>query len=226
MQNVIDCLKERGFIEALTSEELREAANKPLKIYWGVDPTSDSLHLGSLVGIVGLTWFQKFGHTPIVVVGGATGRIGDPSGKSAERPLLDESILVHNVKSLRMFFQKFKMSVLDNNDWYSKFTVVDFLRDVGKHFRVGPMLGKEMVRTRLESEEGLSFTEFSYQILQGYDFHYLNVHQGVRVQMGGSDQWGNITAGTELNRRLGGGADFWSYASSHYAQRWEKIWKK
>lgn len=211
MKNVIDTLVARGFIDQMTHQELRDKVNYPVKVYVGFDPTSDSLHLGSLVGIMGLAWFQRFGHTPFAILGGATGLIGDPSGKSAERPLLDQSVLNHNVKALNAFFQKIlhfpsgpKPVILNNYDWLGPFHLIDFLRDVGKHFRIGPMLAKEMVRTRLQSEEGLSFTEFSYQILQGYDFYHLCQKHGVTVQMGGSDQWGNITAGTELNRKLGG----------------------
>lgn len=211
MKNVVDCLQERGLLEAMTSPELREAAQKPLKVYVGFDPTADSLHLGNLLGIVALAWFQKFGHTPYAILGGATGRIGDPSGKSSERAFLDDQVLEKNVQALQQFFKKIldfkegpKPVILNNNDWFSEFTLIDFLRDVGKHFRIGPMLAKESVRTRFQSEEGMSFTEFSYQILQGYDFHYLNQHHGVTVQMGGSDQWGNITAGTEFNRKVGG----------------------
>lgn len=211
MQNVIDALTERGFIDQMTSSDLREHASKPLKIYLGFDPTADSLHLGSLVGIVALAWFQKFGHTPYALIGGSTGRIGDPSGKSAERPLLSDKELAHNVASLTRFLQEIlsfphgpKPVVLNNDDWLGKFSLIDFLRDVGKHFRVGPMLAKESVRARLESEEGMSFTEFSYQLLQGYDFHHLNQRFGVTLQLGGSDQWGNITAGTEFNRKVKG----------------------
>lgn len=209
MGNVIDALKERGFIDQMTSEELRSAAEKPLKVYVGFDPTADSLHLGNLLGIVALTWFQKFGHTPYVLLGGATGRIGDPSGKSSERPLLDEKALAQHVKSLELFFHRLfshgqKPVVLNNEAWLGSFSLIDFLRDVGKHFRIGAMLGKESVRARLQSEEGMSFTEFSYQLLQAYDFYFLSQREGVSLQMGGSDQWGNITAGIELNRRLGG----------------------
>jgi tyrosyl-tRNA synthetase len=211
MHNVIDALVERGFVDQMTHQELRERANKPMKAYVGFDPTADSLHLGNLVGIMGLAWFQKFGHTPFVVLGGATGLIGDPSGKSAERNLLDAKTLAHNVQRLESFFKKIlqfsagpRPVILNNNDWLGKFSLVDFLRDVGKHFRLGPMMAKEMVRTRLESEEGMSFTEFTYQLLQGYDFYYLNREHSVCLQMGGSDQWGNITAGTEFNRKLGG----------------------
>ncbi len=211
MKNVIECLTARGFIDAVTSPELEKQALKPLKVYVGFDPTADSLHLGNLVGIMGLAWMQKFGHTPYVILGGATGLIGDPSGKSTERPLLSPELLEHNVRCLRAFFEKIlspqngpRPVILNNYDWLSKFSFIEFLRDVGKQFRLGPMLAKEMVRTRLESEEGISFTEFSYQILQGYDFHYLSKTHGVSVQMGGSDQWGNITAGIELNRKLSG----------------------
>jgi len=206
MKNVIQCLQERGFIDAVTSPELEKLAAKPLKVYVGFDPTAESLHLGNLVGIMGLAWMQKFGHTPYVILGGATGLIGDPSGKSTERPLLSPEVLEHNVRCLHTFFDKIlsRPIVLNNYDWLSKFSFIEFLRDVGKQFRMGPMLAKEMVRTRLESEEGLSFTEFSYQVLQGYDFHHLWKTHGVTVQMGGSDQWGNITAGIELNRKLGG----------------------
>lgn len=215
MQNVIDCLQERGFIDSMTSEELRNAASHPLKIYCGFDPTADSLHLGNLVPVMGLAWFQKFGHTPYALVGGATGRIGDPSGKSNERQLLDDATLDHNVRCLKKTFEKllsFKEGprpvIIDNNDWLGSFSLLSFLRDVGKHFRVGSMMAKESVRARLQSEEGMSFTEFSYQILQAYDFHFLNKKYGITVQLGATDQWGNITAGTEFHRRLGGSQIF------------------
>jgi tyrosyl-tRNA synthetase len=211
MKNVIDALAERGFIDQMTHAELRERVNRPICAYIGFDPTADSLHLGNLVGIMGLAWMQKFGHTPYAILGGATGLIGDPSGKSQERNLLDAKTLAHNVGCLEQFFHKVlrfpkgpKPVILNNNDWLGQFTFIDFLRDVGKHFRIGPMIAKEMVRTRLQSEEGMSFTEFCYQILQGYDFCHLSREHGVTLQMGGSDQWGNITAGIELNRKLGG----------------------
>jgi tyrosyl-tRNA synthetase len=211
MSNVIECLKERGLIEATTSDELIERVEKPIKIYCGFDPSADSLHVGNLVGIIVLRWFQKFGHTPFVILGGATGRIGDPSGKSIERPLLDEQTIHHNINRIRKHFEgifdysndAIRPIILNNDQWFSRFTFVDFLRDVGKHFRVGTMLAKESVRTRLQSEEGISFTEFSYQLLQAYDFYYLYVHHNVEMQIGGSDQWGNITAGTDLVRKLG-----------------------
>lgn len=212
MSNVIECLKERGLIDALTSEDLIKRADNPLKVYVGFDPTADSLHIGSLVGIVFLKWFQKFGHTPVVILGGATGRIGDPSGKSVERPLLDQAAIIQNVARIRRHFETVldffhptaKPIVLNNDQWFSQFNLIEFLRDVGKHFRVGTMLAKESVRSRLESEEGISFTEFSYQLLQAYDFYHLRNKQGVEVQAGGSDQWGNITAGIDLVRKLSG----------------------
>ncbi len=205
--NVIDCLQERGFIEAMTSEEIREKASKPMKVYIGFDPTADSLHLGNLVGIVLLGWFQRFGHTPVVVLGGATGRIGDPSGKSLERPLLDDETIRANIKAIgRQFEQVLRKEPLmfNNAEWFAGYLFIDFLRDVGKHFRVSAMLAKESVRSRLDSEEGMSYTEFSYQLLQGYDSYYLFNHHDVTMQMGGSDQWGNITAGIELTRKLTG----------------------
>lgn len=208
-KHVIDCLEERGFIDQMTSEGLREHLMEPRKVYVGFDPTADSLHLGNLIPIMGLAWFQKFGHTPVAIVGGGTGRIGDPSGKSLERPLLSDEVLEHNIRQMDKFFHSIFPSVsprpivLNNNEWLSRFALIDFLRDVGKVFRVGPMLAKESVRARFQSEEGLSFTEFSYQILQAYDFAYLHREYGITIQMGASDQWGNITAGTEYNRKLG-----------------------
>jgi tyrosyl-tRNA synthetase len=211
MRNVIEVLEERGFIDAVTSPDLKQKVACPLSVYVGFDPTADSLHLGNLVGIVALAWFHQFGHKPYVILGGATGRIGDPSGKSAERNLLSDEALAHNIASIARFFevlfarqQGLRPVILNNQDWLGRFSFIDFLRDVGKHFRVGPMIAKESVRARLQSEEGISFTEFSYQILQAYDFYHLSMHHGVTVQMGGSDQWGNITAGIDFNRKLGG----------------------
>lgn len=208
-KDVISHLEKRGFIDQMTSQELKERANKPLKAYVGFDPTADSLHLGNLVAIIALCWFQKFGHTPVAIIGGATGRIGDPSGKSVERPFLEEEIIEGNIKSITKFLKKILKSgeskeepiVLNNNDWYKNFTFIDFLRDVGKYFRVSSMLSRESVKLRLESEEGISFTEFSYQILQGYDFYHLFMNHGVEVQMGGSDQWGNIISGIEFVKK-------------------------
>lgn len=213
MPNIIDVLKERGFIEALTSEELRTLAEKPLKVYCGFDPTSDSLHIGNMVAIMGLAWFQRCGHTPVIIVGGATGMIGDPSGKTSERQLLDPPTIQHNLQGIRKNIEtvlaanKSEISpiILNNYEWFKNFSFIDFLRDVGKYFRLGPMLAKESVRTRLSaSEEGMSFTEFCYQVLQGYDFLHLYQNLGVAVQLGGSDQWGNIIAGTELIKKVTG----------------------
>lgn len=214
MENVIDVLKERGFIDAETSPELRQMAEKPLRVYCGFDPSADSLHLGNLVGIMGLAWFQRYGHTPVAIVGGATGMIGDPSGKSAERQLLTPDIIEQNLKGIRKNLEAIlhlgptPPVLLNNLDWFKHFSFIDFLRDVGKFFRVGPMLAKESVKNRLDSEEGMSFTEFSYQLLQGYDFLHLYEKHGVTVQIGGSDQWGNITAGVELVRKVLGESVF------------------
>ncbi len=216
MSDLITCLSQRGLVEATTHKELQEIAEKPLKIYLGFDPTADSLHLGHLVGIVILSWCQKFGHTPYIILGGATACIGDPSGKSVERPLLEEEQIKNNIESIRRHFThmldfsgKLPVPVLLNNaDWFSGFNLIEFLRTVGKHVRVGIMLGKESVRARLESEEGISFTEFSYQLLQAYDFYYLSEKHGVVMELGGSDQWGNIVAGIDLIRKLSGKAAF------------------
>lgn len=210
MNNVIECLQERGLVEAVTSQELKSVTNRPIKAYIGFDPTADSLHLGSLVGIIILRWLQKFGHTPVVILGGATGRIGDPSGKSMERPLLDLETIASNVRRIQLHFEQIldfshptaKPIVLNNDDWFAKISFIDFLRDVGKHFRVGSMLAKESVKARLASEEGISFTEFCYMLMQAYDFYHLYETYGVTLEMGGSDQWGNITAGVDLVRKL------------------------
>lgn len=212
MANVIDVLKERGFIEALTSDDIRELTQQPARIYCGFDPTADSLHLGNLVAIMGLAWFQRFGHTPVAIVGGATGMIGDPSGKSSERQLLNEDILENNLKGIKKNLEAIlnfndptvHPLILNNFDWYKDFTFIRFLREVGALFRIGSMLAKESVKLRLQSEEGMSFTEFSYQILQGYDFLHLFQHHGVSIQLGGSDQWGNIISGTDLIRKIHG----------------------
>jgi len=209
-ENIVEVLQARGFIDAITSEDLKTLAQKPIKCYIGFDPTADSLHLGNLVGIVALTWFQRFGHTPYILVGGATGKIGDPSGKSTERPLMTSAVLERNVLCIKHQLERFldfshpsaKPVMVNNDTWFSKMSFTDFLRDVGKHFRIGSMLGKESVRARIQSEEGMSYTEFSYQLLQAYDFYYLNHHHDVTLQMGGSDQWGNITAGIEFTRKV------------------------
>src|SRR3990167_7306782 len=179
--NIIDLLTARGFVDQMTSPELRALTENPIGVYLGLDPTADSFHLGNLMGLMALAWFQKCGHKVYALVGGATGRIGDPSGKSVERPLLSEEELAHNVASLTAFLKKLLSFpegvppvVVNNHDWLGKIGLIDFLREAGKHFRVGSMIAKESVRARLQSEEGISFTEFSYQVLQGYDFCFLS----------------------------------------------------
>lgn len=209
MENIIEILQERGFIDAMTSENLSQVTQKPIKVYCGFDPTADSLHLGNLVAIMGLAWFQRFGHTPVAILGGATGMIGDPSGKTTERQLLDEATIQRNVEGIRKNLETVldsnhptaKPIILNNLDWFKEISMIQFLRDIGKRFRLGPMLSKDSVKTRLSSEEGMSFTEFSYQILQGYDFLHLFKTHGITVELGGSDQWGNITAGIDLIRK-------------------------
>ena len=176
--------------------------------YIGFDPTADSLHIGNMVPIMLLTLFQKAGHKPVVLVGGATGRVGDPSGKSAERQLLDTEAIQHNLDGQKAQLMRFldfengdnKAVVVNNYDWFKEWSFLDFIRDVGKHITVSYMLSKDSVKNRLESG-GLSFTEFTYQLVQGYDFLHLYREMGVKLQMGGSDQWGNITTGTELIRK-------------------------
>lgn len=208
MENVIDVLRERGFIDAETSPDLRQITEKPIKVYCGFDPTADSLHLGNFVGIMGLAWFQRMGHTPVALVGGATGMIGDPSGRSAERQFLTTDDIATNLQGIKKDLEKILHQggvppvFVNNLDWYKKLSIVDFLRDIGKFFRVGPMLAKDSVKKRLESEDGMSFTEFSYQVLQGYDFLHLYKDNQVVLQIGGSDQWGNITAGVEVVRKV------------------------
>ncbi|MDN3505372.1 MAG: tyrosine--tRNA ligase [Rhabdochlamydiaceae bacterium] len=210
--NVIDVLKKRQFIDNITSEELQKACDKPIKFYHGIDPTAPCLHLGNLVGIIASSWFQRCGHTPYILIGGGTGRIGDPSGKSKERPLLDEKQIEANVGCIKKILERLldfnhptaAPVIVNNLDWLNSFTLIDFLRDVGKNFRMGPMLAKESVKQRLNSEEGISFTEFTYQVLQGYDFMHLHQNESVDLQIGGSDQWGNITAGCELTRKVMG----------------------
>ena len=213
--NIIEILEDRGMLDAISSPELRtlaENSSKPLKVYCGFDPSADSLHLGSMVPIMALAWFQRCGHQPFVLVGGATGMIGDPSGKSAERQLLDEVTLEKNQKGITSDLKKILVSndipnpayFLNNYDWFKSFSFIDFLRDIGKYFRVGVMIAKESVKARMQSEEGMSFTEFSYQTLQGYDFYHLFHNHGVTVEIGGSDQWGNITAGIDYVRKVTG----------------------
>jgi tyrosyl-tRNA synthetase len=183
--------------------------------YVGFDPTADSLHIGNLVPIMQLVHFQRAGHIPMALVGGATGMVGDPSGKSDERKLLDLATIEHNINCQKKQLEKFiefgeggnKAKMVNNYDWFKNWSFLDFIRDVGKHITVSYMMGKDSVRNRLEAG-GISFTEFSYQLVQGYDFMHLYKHEGCKLQMGGSDQWGNITTGTELIRRMAGGEGF------------------
>ncbi len=208
--NVVEVLEQRGFLDNITSADIYKHVASQAVTYCGFDPTSESLQIGNLQSIMGLAHFQRAGHVALAVVGGATGRIGDPSGKTAERPLLSEEELDHNVEGLRENLSRFldfdckkaPAKLLDNIDWLRNFSYIDFLRDVGKYFRLGAMLGKETVRTRMESSTGISYAEFSYQVLQSYDFLHLYDSEQCRVQIGGSDQWGNITAGVELIRRM------------------------
>jgi tyrosyl-tRNA synthetase len=204
MDNIIEVLQKRKFIDQISDENFKTIVNQPISCYVGFDPTADSLHIGNLVGIIALFWFKKFGHKPYVLIGQATGKIGDPSGKSTERPLLDDKIIPENIKSIESFLKKIlgnDVVIVNNNDWFKNISFTEFLRDVGKNFRIGSMLGKESVRLRMQSEEGMSFTEFSYLLLQAYDYYHLFRNHNVILQMGGSDQWGNITAGIELVRK-------------------------
>lgn len=185
--------------------------------YVGFDPTADSLHIGNLVPILLLVRLQKAGHKPIALVGGATGMVGDPSGKSEERNLLSEETLQKNIAGVKQQLERFldfsadkpnAAEMANNYDWFKNFNFLDFIRDVGKHITVNYMMAKDSVKKRLEGDAGLSFTEFTYQLIQGYDFYYLNKNKNCKLQMGGSDQWGNIVTGTELVRRKGGGEAF------------------
>ncbi|ARV12171.1 tyrosine--tRNA ligase [Gilvibacter sp. SZ-19] len=217
--NFVAELQWRGMIHDVmpeTEEHLNEAMRAA---YVGFDPTADSLHIGNLVPIMLLAHFQRAGHKPVALVGGATGMIGDPSGKSSERNLLDEATLRHNQECVRKQLSHFldfdsgaeNQAVMVNNyDWMKEFSFLDFIRDVGKHITVNYMMAKDSVKNRLSGEtaQGMSFTEFTYQLVQGYDFLHLYQHENCTLQMGGSDQWGNITTGTELIRRIGGGKGY------------------
>ena len=208
-KNFIEELKWRGMIHDIMPGTEEALLKECVAGYIGFDPTADSLHIGSLVQIMTLVHFQQAGHKPIALVGGATGMVGDPSGKSQERNLLDKETLQHNLKCVENQLKKFldfsgdnAAEVVNNYDWFENMTFLDFIRDIGKHISVNYMMAKDSVKSRLET--GMSFTEFSYQLVQGYDFYFLNQHKNCRVQLGGSDQWGNIVTGTELIRRKGG----------------------
>lgn len=214
--NFIEELKWRGMIHQIMPGTEEQLAKEMTTAYLGIDPTADSLHIGHLVGVMILKHFQRSGHKPIALVGGATGMIGDPSMKSQERKLLDEETLRHNQEAIKKQLAKFldfdsdapnAAEMVNNYDWMKNFSFLDFIRDVGKHITVNYMMAKDSVKKRLsgESQQGMSFTEFSYQLVQGYDFLNLYREKNCRLQLGGSDQWGNITTGTELIRRTLGG---------------------
>src|SRR5690242_1666757 len=215
--NLIEELRWRGMIQDIMPGTEDQLKKEMTHAYIGFDPTADSLHIGSLVPILLLVHLQKAGHKPYALVGGATGMVGDPSGKSEERNLLSEEILQHNQQGVKKQLEKFldfdqtksSAAVMVNNyDWFKEMLFLDFIRDVGKHITVNYMMAKESVKKRIEGEAGLSFTEFTYQLIQGYDFYWLYTHYNCKLQMGGSDQWGNITTGTELIRRKAGGEAF------------------
>ena len=219
MTNFVEELKWRGMIHDIMPGTEEQLAKEMTSAYVGIDPTADSLHIGHLVGVMMLKHLQRAGHKPIALVGGATGMIGDPSGKSQERNLLDEPTLRHNEEALKAQLAKFldfetpsenKAELVNNYDWMKNFLFLEFIRDIGKHLTVNYMMSKDSVKKRLsaESSEGMSFTEFTYQLVQGYDFMWLYEHKNCKLQMGGSDQWGNITTGTELIRRKLSGEAF------------------
>ena len=212
--NFIEELKWRGMIHDIMPGTEDQFEKEMTSAYIGFDPTADSLHIGSLVQIMILVHLQRCGHKPFALLGGATGMVGDPSGKSKERNLLDEKTLNHNLSSVQKQLEQFldfdcgenSAELVNNYDWFKEFNFLDFIRDVGKHMSVNYMMAKDSVKSRLES--GMSFTEFSYQLVQGYDFYWLWKNKNCKVQLGGSDQWGNIVTGTELVRRKGEGKAF------------------
>ena len=219
MKNFIEELTWRGMIHTMIPGTEEQLEKEMTTAYLGIDPTADSLHIGHLCGVMMLRHFQSCGHKPLALVGGATGMIGDPSGKSAERNLLDEATLRHNQEAIKRQLAKFldfesdvpnRAELVNNYDWMKEFTFLDFAREIGKHITVNYMMAKESVQKRLngEARDGLSFTEFTYQLLQGYDFMHLYETKGCKLQLGGSDQWGNITTGSELVRRKLGGEVF------------------
>lgn len=217
MNDFIAELKWRGMIQDMTAGLEEHIQKGQAAAYLGFDPTADSLHIGHLVGVMTLLHFQRSGHQPVALIGGATGMIGDPSFKSAERNLLDKATLDQNIAGIRKQLEKFldfdaaasnKAVLVNNYDWMSGFSFLEFIRDVGKYITVNYMMAKDSVKRRLEDGNGLSFTEFTYQLIQGYDFFYLWKNKGCSIQLGGSDQWGNIVTGTELIRKKEGGEAF------------------
>lgn len=214
MNTLIEDLQWRGMIQDIMPGTEEQLDKEMTSGYIGFDPTADSLHIGSLVPILLLVHLQKAGHRPIALVGGATGMVGDPTGKSQERALLDENTLQKNLKGVKLQLEKFldfdegkenAAKVVNNFDWFKNYTFLDFIRDQGKHITVNYMMAKDSVKKRLNSEVGMSFTEFSYQLIQGYDYYHLYKNENCKLQMGGSDQWGNIVTGSEFIRRKDGG---------------------
>ena len=215
--NLIGELSWRGLVQDIMPGTKEQLEKESTTGYIGFDPTADSLHIGSLVPILLLVHMQRAGHNPVALVGGATGMVGDPSGKTAERNLLSEDVLEKNVAGIKKQLKKYldfnalspnPAEMVNNYDWFKQMDFLGFIREVGKHITINYMLNKESVKKRIEGEAGLSFTEFSYQLIQGYDFLWLYQHKNCKLQMGGSDQWGNITTGTELIRRKTGGEAF------------------
>ena len=214
MNDFFEEMKWRGMIHDVMPGAEEQLRKEMTTAYIGFDPTADSLHIGSLVQIMILVHFQKAGHKPLALVGGATGMVGDPSGKSAERNLLNKEVLDHNLAGVKAQLEQFldfdcgenSAEMVNNYEWFKDFSFLDFIRDIGKHITVNYMMAKDSVKSRLET--GLSFTEFSYQLVQGYDFYYLYKSKNCKLQLGGSDQWGNIVTGTELIRRIEGGDAF------------------
>jgi tyrosyl-tRNA synthetase len=215
--NLVAELSWRGMIQDIMPGTEDQLNREMTSGYIGFDPTADSLHIGSLVPIILLVHFQRAGHKPIALVGGATGMVGDPSGKSEERNLLSEDVLAHNLEGVRKQLMKFldfnpslanAAEMVNNYDWFREMKFLNFIRDVGKHISVNYMMAKDSVKRRLEGDAGMSFTEFTYQLVQGYDFYWLYENKKCKLQMGGSDQWGNIVTGTELIRRKSGGEAF------------------
>src|SRR5215468_1854240 len=205
--NLIEELRWRGMLQDITPGTEEQLNKEITSAYIGFDPTSDSLHIGSLVPILLLVHLQKAGHKPFALVGGATGMVGDPSGKSEERNLLSEAVLNHNLACVKEQLEKFldfdpalpnKAEMVNNYDWFKNMRFLDFIRDVGKHITVNYMSAKDSVKKRIEGDTGMSFTEFTYQLVQGYDFFHLFTEKNCKLQMGGSDQWGNIVTGTEI----------------------------
>jgi len=215
--NLIKELSWRGMVQDIMPGTEDQLLKEMTSGYVGFDPTADSLHIGSLVPILLLVHLQKAGHKPIALVGGATGMVGDPSGKSQERNLLSEDVLQHNLEGIKKQLEQFldfdpakpnAAEMANNYDWFREMTFLHFIRDVGKHITVNYMMAKDSVRKRIEGDTGMSFTEFTYQLVQGYDFYWLYQHRNCKLQMGGSDQWGNIVTGTEIIRRKAGGEAF------------------